>query len=498
MLYRLSFLLILVSESLFWQHRLFDGQTLVNDFLVGLSALFLWGLIFNFRRLIVGICLVLWFLLNIAIIAHHQHLKQPLSLLVMITQYREGIIAGINAPGIFNSLNQLVNLLFLLLNLGLLTKLSPFVKKYVILIFLIPLVAVLGAIHYNVISTYRSAFYSMFPEITKGMGYIVGWTYDVSNMWDLKHQQQDVADSITEPENSIRRREMSTALRQTLSENNPRLAQAIFDQPPAQNVFLIQFESWDYETLHMAVNGRKVMPVLSSLPAAEIKISPRAYKSSAHTDFMVLNGLSDFEKRVLVEYYLLDPDKYACTAQPLPRLLKKQGYRSDFYHGNTGDFYGRKEFVMHMGFDRIYFQEDLKINAKPLSLGFTDLDMINYILSNYRQAENNKNFTFWITLSSHDDYDIGQQEKEIFVNPTLKEERYLNSVNYIDKALGKLISKAPEDSLFIIYSDHQSGLLTDESTVLYIYNKKFPQAAAGEISINDLSVAIYNILKADN
>lgn len=498
MLYRLSFLLILVGESLFWQHRFFDGQTWVNDFLVGLSALFLWGLIFNFRRLIVGICLVLWFLLNIAIIAHHQYLNQPLSPLVMITQFREGLTAGSNAPGMFNSLNQLINLLFLVLNLGLLIRFSPFAKRYVVLIFLIPLILLLGAVHYHITGIYRPFFYSMFSEITKDLGYILGWSYDLSNLWDIKRQKQVMENNIMEPENSIRRREMSADLRQTLAENNPRLAQVIFDQPPVKNVFLIQFESWDYETLHMSVNGRKVMPVLSSLPAVEVKIRPRAHKSSAHTDFMILNGLSDYEKMVLIEYSILDPDKYAHLARPLPLLLKEQGFLSDFYHGHQGNFYGRKSLVTRMGFERVYFQEDLEIKTKSGPWGFADLDVVDYMLNNYRRTEHEKNFTFWITVSSHNDYDIGLQERNIYPNPETEKEKYLNSINYVDKALGKLISKAPKDSLFIIYSDHQSGLLPDESTILYIYNKKFPQTAAGEISINDLSVAVYNTLKADN
>ena len=51
-------------------------------------------------------------------------------------------------------------------------------------------------------------------------------------------------------------------------------------------------------------------------------------------------------------------------------------------------------------------------------------------------------------------------------------ERYYNGFNYVDNMLDYLITNAPEDSLFIIYSDHPSIEDKADETFFMVYSNK--------------------------
>ena len=81
-------------------------------------------------------------------------------------------------------------------------------------------------------------------------------------------------------------------------------------------------------------------------------------------------------------------------------------------------------------------------------------------------------YSFLITLSSHHPYDLPSNYQELDLNGyqdgTFK--NYLQSVHYVDKAIGTFIEQLKKDGLWdesivIFYGDHDSGLMKADSEI---------------------------------
>ena len=78
---------------------------------------------------------------------------------------------------------------------------------------------------------------------------------------------------------------------------------------------------------------------------------------SADADFVALNGVPP---SVDVLNYNIPNYPYENT---LPQFLARHGFATIGLHGNTGNFYRRRDAWERIGFSRIIFQEELEPNS---------------------------------------------------------------------------------------------------------------------------------------
>lgn len=170
---------------------------------------------------------------------------------------------------------------------------------------------------------------------------------------------------------------------------------------------------------------------------------------SGNTDFMMMSGFSlDCEKAHTLVYYDYPPQIYR-KVKTLPSVLKEKGYQTTFLHGYKGDFFNRSKHYSHMSFDRIYFEEDFSNNIPKSEWGIGDYSLLK-ILSSLNSKD--KEFYFVITAGMHPPYIVPEEENQKKTSNNIKS--YLNAVSFLDKGLKELYEKAPDDSLFILYGDH--------------------------------------------
>src|SRR6185503_12860716 len=88
--------------------------------------------------------------------------------------------------------------------------------------------------------------------------------------------------------------------------------------------------------------------------------------------------------------------------------------------------------------------------------GKADGDLFRYAAASIR--EQRRAVHFLITLSSHAPYDLVDPAAHHQSAPVLT--RYLESITYVDAALGDFLQQLPNDgtSLVALYGDHTSGL----------------------------------------
>lgn len=89
----------------------------------------------------------------------------------------------------------------------------------------------------------------------------------------------------------------------------------------------------------------------------------------------------------------------------LPHLLNDLGYETRSLHGGSSTIYGRKIWYPKAGFQTGLFQEDFKLSSKCIPFdGACDWDILPFLKQSF--AQDKKLFNYWLTLTSHYNYDI--------------------------------------------------------------------------------------------
>jgi glucan phosphoethanolaminetransferase (alkaline phosphatase superfamily) len=244
---------------------------------------------------------------------------------------------------------------------------------------------------------------------------------------------------------------LARALEQRKIDNN-RITPEEADIPIRDRIVIVQAESLDTNILDYKVNGVEVTPFLNRLRKMSMYFHVLAAHAngSADADFIVLNGVRSSR----------DGNTYRISGYPYenttPQILADCGFESYCYHGNTGEFYGRRGAYQHMGFTGLRFREELErdYDLKADSWGVRDRDVLRLSAQQLRTAKV-PTFHFVITLTTHTPYLLlHQSEREIYPNPTSTAEHYINNMRYLDNCLRDYITSLGGGTTVMIYADH--------------------------------------------
>ncbi len=239
-----------------------------------------------------------------------------------------------------------------------------------------------------------------------------------------------------------------------------------------KNVIVLQMEAFQNFVINEEINGIEVTPVLNSLIQENSIYASNFYYETAGgntVDAELLTSTSMFPTYSGSAFYLYPNNYYIST----PLILKKLGYRANSYHAYEGSFWNRQ--IMHntLGYERYYSKEDFDYEEEDvLGWSLNDKKFLKESLDKTIEATQGDNFySYMIMLTSHYPYEgfyngdftwfLGRTEGEVPVF-----ERYLNSMQYVDSAIGEFIEYLKEkdlyeDTVIVIIGDH-GGLFNDE------------------------------------
>ena len=476
MLKNLAFLVLLSTESVWFHHALFadKGFSLLSAFIVFFQGFVVFSLLLTLKRLPVAVFLSLESLMFLALIAYHKYYADPLTLSAMFGQINEGAAFAVKSPlSLFNGYSTVV-LTLLGLKLWFVWKwYRPFSSVWLIRGGIAVPLLIFAFLTHNAYGK-QYFFVSDFNRYTRELGYLQGWWYELMTAWDKKALEREVLKNAARPEEKL----------------NKELSQI----KPVRNVFVVQVESLDREGMFKEINGKEVMPFLRRLSEKSLffTLFPHDKKASANSDFSMLTGTSAYDDSYSGFYMLLPPSVYEKIGS-VPQMLKEKGWHTAFYHGYKGWFFNRDKHVNQMGFDQVFFEDNLPLTSQKGEWGFDDKDLFAYVLKTQTEK---KNFNFVITVSSHESFNIGERHKKLVAEPQNLKDKYFNALNYVDEALQMLVEQAPEDSLFIVYSDHHSGITEDKRTVFLIYGKNQSLKLKQNAEFNNLPPRIKTLLQS--
>ena len=288
------------------------------------------------------------------------------------------------------------------------------------------------------------------------------------------------------------------------------------------NVVFIHMEGMQTFLMDVEFNGVEATPNLNKI-ASEGMFFSRFYPqvsigTSSDTEFTLTTSLMPAASgAVFTSYY----DRDYIT---IPKLLKEKGYYTFSMHGNYASMWNRATVHPLLGYDDMYFEDTYTYNKDSedpnnleyINLGISDKKFFEQVVPIMEQIEaTHTNYMGTvITLSNHSpfkfldkygEYDMSSTYQECDEQTGLCEDvttnylygtdvgNYIMSSHYADAALGEFFeyvnnSDAFNNTVFILYGDHDAKLSRNAVNYLYNYDYK-----TGELkSKNDPTYVTYD------
>ncbi|KKO55279.1 LTA synthase family protein [Paenibacillus sp. DMB20] len=228
-----------------------------------------------------------------------------------------------------------------------------------------------------------------------------------------------------------------------------------------KNLIVVQMESLQNFPIHQSLDGQVLTPVMNSL-AEEGLYFPYVYQQIGQ------GNTSDAEFMSNTSIYPLGSVAMSTgfgnrELPSLPKLLGGEGYVSNTFHVNDVSFWDRSKMYPALGFDH-YYDKPSYTNDHFNEFGASDEEMYRVGLEKFMNLhrENKLFYGQFVSVSSHSPFSVPDSFSKIKIPEGLKGTQlgnYLNSVNYSDYALGRLIESLKQnglwdDTVLVVYGDH--------------------------------------------
>ena len=236
-----------------------------------------------------------------------------------------------------------------------------------------------------------------------------------------------------------------------------------------KNVITVQMESFETFVINRSIDGQEITPNLNKL-VKESNYFPNYHDQvstgrTADGEFETQNSLLPTMDRVpFFEYATHD---YA----GLPELLKNAGYSTNVFHGDVPSFWNRNVAYPYLGWDKYYDINSYK-NTKPIGWGLSDQQFIEQSVP-YLSKLPQPFYAQLTMLTSHTPFHIPDDEKQLTIKGThgLTQFQidYIQSLAYVDKQIGLLISELKaaglyDNSILVLFGDHRAFMSNQNDT----------------------------------
>ena len=156
---------------------------------------------------------------------------------------------------------------------------------------------------------------------------------------------------------------------------------------------------------------------------------------------------------MLLLFYGVSANRASCLL--FGKMLKDKGYATSFYYGGETAFANMKSYILNGGFDQVIEKSDFPTKHHNSKWGAHD-GVVAQKISNDFYIQTQPFFTTWLTLSSHEPYEIPVPSSfrgDAFTT------KFLASLNYTDKVLNDFVANCKKqpwwtNTILIIIADH--------------------------------------------
>lgn len=221
---------------------------------------------------------------------------------------------------------------------------------------------------------------------------------------------------------------------------------------PKPNLLFIVWESFTAKAIELQVDGKIITPGMNKLITEGIYF-PNIYASGDRTDKGIVAILSGYPSQPTTSI-VKEPGK-AAKLPSLGKYFIQQGYNSSFYYGGELAFANMKAYLLQGGFNKFVSIDGFEKKDQNSKWGAHDGIVMKRLQKDLQQTKQ-PFFTTWLTLSSHEPYEI--PAKPLLVNNT-DEAKFLSSLHYTDSVVYSFLSHARQqgwwsNTVVVITGDH--------------------------------------------
>lgn len=237
-----------------------------------------------------------------------------------------------------------------------------------------------------------------------------------------------------------------------------------FGAEKGKNLIIIKVESLENVVINKTISGQEITPNLNKLAKEGLYFNNYyaqiSQGNTADAEFSILNSLYPLPDDVAFSNYAKN------TYKALPQLLVDNGYKTYSMIGDVPTFWNRSNIYPKLGYQKAFGLSDFVVTRSvgqgPSDLG--DEDLFSQALPKLETFKQPFMATI-ITMSSHTPFilPIDLQKLKIAEKTNLTETQwgYMQSIHYVDKAIGDFIENLKkaglyDNSLIIIVGDHGS------------------------------------------
>ena len=367
------------------------------------------------------------------VIVYHDYFQQPLSLLVVLNQRREG--AQVTDAGF--ALLRPWHLLFLgslgfkLLLLFGLADAAPRLNTGLICLGLYLLAIIV------VNRVYKPLAKIATWETVGGLGAVYGYL----PAWAAEYACID--------NEALLKRALARA-----TERSDQLTPVETPAPIAERLVFLQVESLDWAVLDFRIRGQEVTPELNRYARRAMTFAVQADKrtGSLDADFTMLMGRPPSAD---VPTYKIQGYPYGGS---LIERLREMGFATTAVHGVSGEFFSRRPAYDRMGFDRLIFREEFEHLAGAPVAGWSvpDDELLQFAAMDF-SAQTGRQFQLAITATSHIPFhNYDRSLARFFPGSANIPESYFDVMHYVDRAVGRFLEALPQETTVVLYGDHTS------------------------------------------
>lgn len=231
------------------------------------------------------------------------------------------------------------------------------------------------------------------------------------------------------------------------------------------NVIVIQAEAFMNFMIGQRIGGQEITPNFNKLMEDSLYFSNFYHQTgqgrTSDADFSSQTSLHPLPTgSVFVRY----PEH---TYDALPLILSENGYETAAFHAYEASFWNRTNMYRELGYNHFYSKKDYTLD-EPLGWSLGDKSFFHQSLE---VMSHNKEpfYSFLITLSSHHPYSLPESvqalDTEQFEGTMFGD--YLESVHYVDAALGQFVDELKkaglwDQTILYFYGDHDNSILEKE------------------------------------
>jgi phosphoglycerol transferase MdoB-like AlkP superfamily enzyme len=218
------------------------------------------------------------------------------------------------------------------------------------------------------------------------------------------------------------------------------------------NVCFLILESWSAELIESLDGYQGITPNFEALAREGYLFTH--LEAAGHLSDQGIPGILSGYPALPIGSAINQPGKHP-QLPSINKELKKAGYSSSFYFGGQLIYGNIKSYIYYNQFDRIIEQADLPSSIPAGRLGIHDSIMLNLWSDSLKQMKE-PFFSCLFTVSTHSPYDA---VKGNLVNMGTMEDKYLSTVVYCDRQIGRFFAEAKKqpwyaNTIFVLVADH--------------------------------------------